>query len=199
MKNLKSFLILPITALSLMPSLLSSDSPTDVLKRGYTQLTDGVYISKLPGFYSTGQSVSFLIDENLELYYCLDYQNNDISKMTLYKEPILINKSESRNKADFPITTSVDAILPGDKEGKCVSEAYINNIQKTGNYILFDKQPVLKINVINKNNKKTVFKRSFTYLFEDKITKDIDIPVVSLSMPYDDIMGSNGFYNKRIS
>ena len=196
MKDLKSFLILPITALSLMASLLSSDSPTDILKRGYTQLTDGVYISKLPGFYSTGQSVSFIIDKNLELYYSLDYQNNDISKMALYKEPILINKSESRNKADFPITTSVDAILPDDKEGKCVSEAYINNIQKTENYILFDKQPVLKINVVNKNNKETVFKRSFTYLFEDKITKDINIPVVSLSMPYDDIMGSNGFYNK---
>ena len=196
MKDLKSFLILPITALSLMASLLSSDSPTDILKRGYTQLTDGVYISKLPGFYSTGQSVSFIIDKNLELYYSLDYQNNDISKMALYKEPILINKSESRNIADFPITTSVDAILPDDKEGKCVSEAYINNIQKTENYILFDKQPVLKINVVNKNNKETVFKRSFTYLSEDKITKDINIPVVSLSMPYDDIMGSNGFYNK---
>lgn len=196
MKDLKSFLILPITALSLMPSLLSSDSPTDISKRGYTQLTDGVYISKLPGFYSTGQSVSFIIDKNLELYYSLDYQNNDISKMALYKEPILINKSESRNIADFPITTSVDAILPDDKEGKCVSEAYINNIQKTENYILFDKQPVLKINVVNKNNKETVFKRSFTYLSEDKITKDINIPVVSLSMPYDDIMGSNGFYNK---
>ena len=196
MKDLKSFLILPITALSLMASLLSSDSPTDILKRGYTQLTDGVYISKLPGFYSTGQSVSFIIDKNLELYYSLDYQNNDISKMALYKEPILINKSESRNKADFPITTSVDAILPDDKEGKCVSEAYINNIQQTENYILFDKQPVLKINVVNKNNKETVFKRSFTYLSEDKITKDINIPVVSLSMPYDDIMGSNGFYNK---
>lgn len=116
--------------------------------------------------------------------------------MALYKEPILINKSESRNIADFPITTSVDAILPDDKEGKCVSEAYINNIQKTENYILFDKQPVLKINVVNKNNKETVFKRSFTYLSEDKITKDINIPVFSLSMPYDDIMGSNGFYNK---
>lgn len=196
MKNLKSFLIVPITALSLMPSLLSSDSPTDVLKRGYSQLTEGIYISKLPGFYSTGQSISFLIDDNLELYYSLNYQNNDISKMTLYKEPISIRKLDSKNKADFPITTSVDAILPDDKEGKCVSETYINNIQKTGNYILFDKQPVLKISVVDKNTKETVFKRSFTYLIEDKITKDIDIPVVSLSMPYDDIMGSNGFYNK---
>ena len=189
-------MIVPITALLLMSSLLSNNSSSDFLKKGYTQLTDGVCISKLPGFYTTGQSVSFLIDDNLELYYSLDYQNSNISKMTLYKEPILINKIESQNKADFPVTTSVDAILSDDKEGKCVSETYINNIQKTGNYVLFAKQPVLKINVVDKKTKETVFKKSFTYLIEDKITKNIDIPIVSLSMPYDDIMGSNGFYNK---
>ena len=193
MKNSKSFMFVPITALLLMSSLNSSP---DLMKKGYTQLTDGVYISKLPGFYTTGQSVSFLVDDNLELYYSLDYQNSNISKMTLYKEPILINKIESQNKADFPVTTSVDAILSDDKEGKCVSETYINNIQKTRNYVLFAKQPVLKINVVDKKTKETVFKRSFTYLIEDKITKNIDIPIVSLSMPYDDIMGSNGFYNK---
>lgn len=193
MKKLKSILIVPITALSLMSS---NNSSKEVLKQGYTQLADGVYISKLPGFYSADQSISFLIDDNLELYYSLDYQNSDISKMTMYKEPISISKNESKNIADYPVTTSVDAILPNDNEGKCVSETYINNIQKTGNYVLFDKQPVLKINVVDKETKKTVFKRSFTYLIEDKITKDINIPVVSLSLPYDDIMGTNGFYNK---
>ena len=77
--------------------------------------------------------------------------------MTLYKEPILINKIESQNKADFPVTTSVDAILSDDKEGKCVSETYINNIQKTGNSVLFAKQPVLKINVVDKKNQRDGF------------------------------------------
>ncbi len=197
MKKIKGFLIYPLTTLSLMSGFVfNSSADTKAIPNGYTELYSGIYISKMPGYYSTEQTLSFSIDDDLELYYSLNYDNSDVSAMTLYEKPFTVNKSSTNNIANYPVTKSVDAILLDDTEGKCVSNTYINNIQKTGNYVLFDKQPVVKIAVIDKETKQTVFKRSLTYIISDKVTENIDIPVISLSLPYEDIMGDNGFYNK---
>lgn len=197
MKKIKGFLIYPLTTLSLMSGFVfDSSADTKTIPNGYTELYSGIYISKTPGYYSTEQTLSFSVDDNLELYYSLNYDNSDVSAMTLYEKPFKVNKSSTNNIVNYPVTKSVDAILPDDTEGKCVSDTYINNIQKTGNYVLFDKQPVVKIAVIDKETKQTVFKRSLTYIISDKVTENIDIPVISLSLPYEDIMGENGFYNK---
>ncbi len=197
MKKIKGFLIYPLTTLSLMSGFVfNSSADTKAIPNGYTELYSGIYISKMPGYYSTEQTLSFSIDDDLELYYSLNYDNSDVSAMTLYEKPFTVNKSSTNNIANYPVTKSVDAILSDDTEGKCVSDTYINNIQKTGNYVLFDKQPVVKIAVIDKETKQTVFKRSLTYIISDKVTENIDIPVISLSLPYEDIMGDNGFYNK---
>ncbi len=193
MKKIKGVLFLPITAFSLM-SNFANEAKT--IPDGYTELYSGIYVSKVPDFYSGKQTLSFIVEGNLELYYSLNYDNSDISKMTLYEKPFSVDKLSSSDTKDYPVTCSVDAILKDDTEGKCVSDTYINNIQKTGNYVLFDKQPVVKINVVNKSTKETIYKRSLTYIISDKVTENIDIPVISLSLPYDDIMGENGFYNR---
>lgn len=193
MKKIKGLLFFPLTAFTLMPNF---EMETNTVPSGYTELYSGVYVSKAPDFYSGNFDLDFILDDDLELYYSLNYENTDISKMTLYDKPITINKITSNDINDFPVTSSVDAILADDTEGKCVSDIYINNIQKTGNYVLFDKQPVVKINVVNKSTKETVYKRSLTYIISDKVTEYIKIPVISLSLPYDEFIGDNGFYNK---
>ncbi len=193
MKKIKGLLFFPITAFTLMPNF---EMETNTIPSGYTELYSGVYVSKAPDFYSGEFELSFIVDDNLELYYSLNYDNSDVSNMTLYDKPITINKLTSTDINDFPVTSSVDAILADDTEGKCVSDIYINNIQKTGNYVLFDKQPVVKINVVNKSTKETVYKRSLTYIISDKVTQSIKIPLISLSLPYDEFIGENGFYNK---
>lgn len=192
----KLYQILPLALLLALPPL-SGTKKEFTPPTNYTKLAEGVYVSKAPGFYSNAIHISFAVDPNFELYYSFSQNKSTWNDMEKYENAIRIDKKTNHVKSDYPLTTSVDAILPEDKEGKCVSDTYINNIQKTGNYVFYDKQPVLNIQVINKETGETVLKRSLTYLIEDDITKNIGIPVISLSMPFEELMGeTNGFYNK---
>ncbi len=192
----KLYQLIPLSLLLVLPPLSATENEFTPPK-SYTKLSEGVFVSKAPGFYPGAIQVSFALDPSLELYYSFSADTNAIDSMTKYETAISVDKKSDHQKSDYPFTTSVDAILPEDKEGKCVSDTYINNIQKTGNYVFYDKQPILFIQVRNKETKETILKRSLTYLIKDEITTNIDIPVISLSLPYEEVFGkTNGFYNK---
>ena len=163
-------------------------------KDGFTNLNEYVAVNYVPGAYDDSIDLEFkILDSNYLVYYTLDGSAPAIMESDLYKKPIRLEKITSKNLDDYPLTTSVDGILEWDHEGKCVSDIYNNNIQRTGNYPLFQKQNVVTIRVIKKDTKETVFKRSLTYIIDDI---DYKIPVVSLTMPYDDWFDEKtGMYN----
>lgn len=165
------------------------DVPTEVVDEfeGYYEVLDGVYVNHHPGVYEDDLVLEFkLKDEDGLLYYSVDYTEPDI----YYDEPFVLCLFTDFKLANYPLTTSVDAILADDTGGRCISNMYINNIQNSGKYVLSNKQQVVTIKYIDPNGIES--KRSLTYL-----NTSYDIPIVSLSMPYENWFGSrNGFYNK---
>ena len=154
----------------------------------FYQIEKGLYVNALPGFYDEGFDLKFKFDnKESKVYYSLDSSIPTESSL-LYDKSIYIDKVSSKDKKDYPLTTSVDGILAKDEGGKVQSQAYINNIQKMNKYNLIDKECVLTINYINDKGESKV--RSLTYIFND-----YKIPVVSLSMPYDEWFGKEGMYN----
>lgn len=186
-------------ALTIFPLILFLANPSITTKQkkdtsNYYELMEGVYVSDQPGFYNTSFNLSFEYDDKYEISYKTNLTDDD---MVIYEKDseIDIKKVTSKSTSDYPLTTSVDGILENYTGGKCSSDAYINNIQKTGDYVLYDKQPVVTIKVTDKETNSVVLERSLTYLIHDKITQNISIPVISLSISYDDIFGDSGFYN----
>ena len=154
---------------------------------GYFEILDGVYVNHLPGVYEGNLTLNFKFeDKNGLLYYSLDCSEPS----TLYNDEININLKTSRDIEKYPLTTSVDAILADNPNDRCISYMYIKNIQETNFYFLDDLQNVITLKYIDSNG--TISSRTLTYL-----NKSFDIPVISLSMPYDEWFGEeNGFYNK---
>lgn len=160
---------------------------------GFYELCEGLYVNHLPGLYDSGFELEFIVDnENYELYYTQDCSKPLIDDEHLYIDPIEINVCESNDYNDYPLTTSVDGILGGYTD-KCYSAAYVENVQVKNNYYLLPKQTVLTIMLYDKSFEEVVLNRSLTYIIDEN---NIDIPIVSLSMPYSDWFGKDGFYNK---
>lgn len=164
---------------------------------GFHELADGLYVNYLPGIYESELLLTFKItNPNSKLYYTMDYDLFDDNNLSEYSNPIRLNQINSNNLDDYPLTTSVDGILADDTGGRCISYNYINNIQKTGNYILSPKQNVIGIKYIDTASSETILSRSLTYIIQNNAYDYFKIPVVSLSMGYDEYFGENGFYNQ---
>ena len=154
---------------------------------GYYEVFDGVYVNYQPGVYDEDLKLEFKFeDKHSVLYYSLDYTTPN----KIYVDGINVDMHTDKVISNYPLTQAVDAILPGDNGGKCVSNMYIHNIQNPKKYVLYDKQQVVTIRYIDSTGEE--YSKTLTYL-----NTEYDIPVVSLSMPYDNWFGSsNGFYNK---
>ncbi len=150
-------------------------------KTTYYKIDEDVYVNYEPGIYN--EPFELKIKSNKEILYSLDSSiPNEV-----YDKPITVDKYLSKDVKDYPLTKSVDGILAWDKGGKVVSKSYQDYIQRPGKYNLYDKQFVLTISYDNNGVKKI---RSLSYIFGE-----FDIPVVSLSMPYDRWFGKTGIYN----
>ena len=179
------------------PSSEESSSPSEESSpvvenpfEGYHELMDGLYVNYKPGVYNEPINVEFkLANPNASVHYTLDH-TIPTANSTKYAYPISVSKIPSDSLDEFPLTRSVDGLLAGDTGGKCVSQVYLDNIQNPGNYPMFQKQNVITIKYNDGEGNEKV--RTLTYL-----TGDFDIPVVSLSMPYENWFGAEeGFYNK---
>lgn len=165
------------------------DVPTEIVDEfeGYYEVLDGVYVNYYPGLYEDDLVLDFkLADENGLLYYSLDCSDPTFE----FSDPINIELYQNKVIDNYPLTKSVDGILASDTGGRCISNMYINNIQNPKKYVLYDKQRVVTIKYIDSNG--IEYNRTLTYL-----NTSYDIPIISLSMPYDNWFGSkSGFYNK---
>ena len=163
--------------------------------QGLEKLNEYLYVSHLPGHYKEKISLEFKpIDNKYDIYYTLDSSTPEINEKNKYVKPLELSKIPITNILDYPMTASVDGILADDSGGKCVSDIYNNNIQRTGKYPLFQRQNVVSICLVDKESNEIVHNRSLTYLIDDK---DYSIPVVSLNMPYEDWFSrTSGMYNK---
>jgi len=161
----------------------------------YHELNDFVSVNYLPGQYNNSLDLEFKYDEDLySIYYSVDGSYPEKNDGNLYRDSIEVERIVTNDIDDYPLTTSVDGILENDTEGKCVSNIYNDNIQRPGNYPMFQKQNVITIRVIDKETNEDVFNRSLTYIIDDE---EYTIPVVSLTMPYEDWFDENtGMYNR---
>lgn len=158
-----------------------------------------ITVDKAPGIYEDAIEIKFTNNNPvIDIYYTFDvnYGTGIDSYFKYQGEKIKIRKPRVESLMDYPITTSVDAILAWDNLGKCVSNNYISNIQNPKNYKLFPKQAVLKVKLVHKETQKEVLNRSLTYFIEENGLKYYaNMPIVSLTMSYDDMYGPEGFYN----
>ena len=155
-------------------------------KNGYYKVFDGLYVNYLPGVYKDDIEVEFvLLNPNDKIYYSLDHSN----PTTLYTQPIKINTKLLKDLKYYPLTTSVDAVLSNVSPDRCFSYKYIDNIQNPGHYNLSDRINVITVKLVDSNGNEKV--RTLSYLHND-----YSLPVVSLSMEYDEWFGNDGFYNK---
>lgn len=165
---------------------------------GMVELYDGLYVSHNPGFYDEEFDLKFkMTDKDYRLLYSFDSSVPENNSKNTYSKPIHIEKMKIGNIENYPLTTSVDGILPLNTNGRCISTDYIYNVQKPENYYLTKKSTVLTIKLIDKNTNEQLFTRSLSYFVDDDIQNKFTIPVISLSMPYEDIFSKKeGFYNK---
>ena len=155
-------------------------------KNGYYKVFDGLYVNYLPGVYKDDIEVEFvLLNPNDIIYYSLDHSN----PTTLYNQPIKINTKLLKDLKYYPLTTSVDAVLSNVSPDRCFSYKYIDNIQNPKRYNLSDRINVITVKLVDDDGNEKV--RTLTYLHND-----YSLPVVSLSMEYDEWFGNDGFYNK---
>lgn len=174
----------------------SSSSFTDEID-GFFKLCDGLYINRLPGIYDSNFQLEFKITKsNRKLLYTFDNDLSNINNLEEYTLPLIIEPIYSNDKDDYPLTISVDAILANDYGGKCVSTSYINNIQNPGSYVFFPKQNVVSISFIDTISNISILNRSLSYIINKNGADAYTIPIVSLSLPYEDMFGNKGFYNK---
>lgn len=151
------------------------------------ELMDGIFADNAPGIYGKAVEVTLHYHSG-QLYWKL-YENGSYTE---YKAPIVLDLYAGQ-KEDYPCTISVDAVLDGIYTAK--DQRYINNIQSTGDYYLKEKMPVLYLRHIDDNG--NIEEQSFTYIIAEDA--DFTIPVISINIPFEDIFGVNGFYNKVMS
>ncbi len=180
---------------SIVDGLINENLIPNNALSGMKQINDYLYVSHLPGHYNGTIKLDIKSsDPNHEIYYSIDGSKPEITEYCLFDRELELEQIITDDLDDYPLTTSVDGILANDHEGKCVSDIYNNNIQRTGNYPMFQKQNTVSITVVNKETKEEVMSRTLTYIIDDQ---DYTIPVVSVTMPYDDWFGEeNGMYNK---
>lgn len=156
-------------------------------------------LNYLPGIYDESFDLKFDYDDSkYDLFYTFDA--NQIGNLDTYfkyeNENVRIYEAKKLALEDYPCTTSVDAILAYDNEGKCISYSYINEIQKGGNYRLFPKETVVNVILKEKETNKIIMNKSLTYIVSSNASSKYTIPIVSISMNYKDIFDtSTGFYN----
>lgn len=156
---------------------------------GFYEIEDGLYVNYLPGIYNSDTEIEFKFkDEESKLYYTLDFSYPNANISNLYTDPIYLAEPVVERYTEYPLTSSVDAILSWDAGGKCVSNYYIDNVQNPKKYHLLGKQNVITIRYIDSNGAEKV--RTLSYIYGD-----YSIPVVSLSMPFENWFGSQGLYN----
>lgn len=200
MKKKIIFPFLAIILSSCSSGFLSDNLNKDDKKDGqFFSFNDYLSLNNLPGIYDEGFDLKFKYDEaKYKLYYTFD--SNHILEKSYYfeygNEVIKMYEAKKGTISDYPCTTSVDAILPYDNEGKCVSNNYIYNIQKTGNYKLSPKQSTVSVILEDKETGEMVMNKSFTYIIEKGAKEKYTLPIVSISLNYDDIFDPlEGFYN----
>lgn len=161
----------------------------------YYQIAKGLYVNKTPGLYKYEFKLKFAYNDNIdELYYNYGGEKpnkNSICYLSPFEE-ISIYENVPEGIEEIPLSTSVDEILDS-KNDRCVSENYINNVQKPMKYAYFHNAVVIDVLFV-KEKKETSM--SLTYLVDSE--NDYTIPLIFLSMPYRQWFGSPYYFYNNI-
>ncbi|MBO4355840.1 MAG: chitobiase/beta-hexosaminidase C-terminal domain-containing protein, partial [Clostridia bacterium] len=163
------------------------------MKGDLYKISDYVYASQKGGMYSKAFSLTLEpSSENYTIYYTLDC-SVPTNKSKKYTEPF--NISDKTNTSTYPLTKSVlGEPIDGAGHGKSSSGAYRNNIERTGNYPKVGCGMVITYSVYDGN--KLLETSSVTYIVKKNAEDYFTIPVICLSMPYDDWFDNEeGIYN----
>lgn len=191
---------------SISSSEISSEEPEeDIFDMGYTslridgedyyQLCEGLYVNKMPGLYKFDFTLKFAYnDSKAELYYNYNGEkplHNSLCYLSAF-EGIDIYENVPEGNDEIPMSTSVDAILEGFTE-RCISDNYINNVQKPMKYAYFHNACVINIAF---KYKEVETNMALSYLVDNK--NEYTIPMIFLSMPYMKWFGSPYYFYNNI-
>ena len=161
----------------------------------YYRLIDGLYVNKLPGQYDFGFNLRFAYNsEKADLYFNYDGEKpmlNTLCHLSPF-EDIEIYENVPTSNEEIRLSTSVDEILR-NRDNRCVSDNYINNIQNPGTYQFFHNACVISISFVYKHQQTDM---SLTYLVDQ--TKEYELPMLFLSMPYLRWFGSPYYFYNNI-
>lgn len=163
------------------------------MKGSLYKISDYVYASQKGGVYPSG----FLLtlepsNENYTIYYTTDCSTPTASS-DRYSEPLLVRDQTKTGK--YPLTKSVlSEPIDGAGLGKCVSTDYVNYIENIGSYPKVGCGTVITYSVYD--GETLLETSSVTYIIKNNAEKYFTIPVVCLSMPYENWFDSeDGIYN----
>jgi len=163
------------------------------MKGSLYKISDFVYASRKGGVYSSSFPLTLKpSDSKYTIRYTLDC-STPTKESPLYSGGIKI--SDMTEISDYPLTRSVKSEpLDGAGQGKCVSDAYLNNIERSGNYPKTGCGTVVTFSVYDGD--KLLETSSVTYIIKEKAEKYFTVPVICLSMPYENWFdGTDGIYN----
>ena len=133
MKKRNILLLIPCLLFSFSCSSNSLVNKTESKKEVMFDIAaDLLKVNYMPNIYNSPLQLDFEYNKEIyDLYYSFD--SNHLDSLSHYfkydGEGINVYQDRIKSKTDYPCTTSVDAILSYDFEGKCVSNNYINNIK----------------------------------------------------------------------
>ena len=163
------------------------------MKDNMYKISDYVYASQKGGMYSKPFSLTLSPSSNkYTIYYTLDC-STPTTKSKKYTEALAI--FDNTKTSSYPLTKSVlNEPIDGAGQGKSTSGSYLKNIIRTGKYPKVGCGTVITYSVYEGD--KLLETSSVTYIVKSNADKYFTVPVVCLSMPYDDWFDNEkGIYN----
>lgn len=168
-------------------------------KDGYFKINNYLYATEKGGTYDKEFNLQLVASSPL---YTIRYTLNG-DKPTLndkvFTDFISIKDRTDSDISEYRLTTSVLGDPTGTQgNGKCFSYAYYDNIESKNNYPKISLGTVVTASVFDENGNE-LSTSSMTYVVKADAREYFSVPVVCVTMPYDDLFSSGGMYNNIFS
>ncbi len=164
-------------------------------KDGYYKINDYLYASRKGGVYEDAFYLELAPSlEDYKIYYTLDSTTPTTDSIP-YEEAISITDRTQSHISNYPLTTSVIGDTTGTQgSNKLYSQGYYDRIEKNGNYPKISLGTVITVGVFDSDGN-LLDSTGLTYIIKDNPQEYFSVPVVCVSMPYEEWFGSEGIYN----
>lgn len=168
-------------------------------KDGYYQINDYLYANEKGGTYDKEFDLQLVAsDPTYKIRYTLNGEKPTISDKE-FLGSINIKDRTNSDISEYKLTTSVLGDPTGSQgSNKCYSAAYYDNIESKNNYPKLGLGTVVTASVFDANGNE-LSTSAMTYVVKADAKDYFSVPVVCITMPYNDLFGNEGMYNNIYS